>query len=157
LLDKRFPHMNRDFSWDMPYKPMACGPRIRARPVMHIYQENRVMEIRRLQPGKRMSQAVVHNGTVYLAGQVAEDTGQDVVGQTRQVLASIDALLKEAGTDKTRLLTTTIVLADMATFADMNSVWDGWVAAGNTPARATIEARLAAPQYRVEIIVTAAL
>lgn len=115
------------------------------------------MEIRRLQPGKRMSQAVVHNGTVYLAGQVAEDTGQDVAGQTRQVLTSIDALLKEAGTDKTRLLTATIVLADMTTFADMNSVWDDWVPAGNTPARATIEAKLAAPQYRVEIIVTAAL
>lgn len=115
------------------------------------------MEIRRLQPGKRMSQAVVHNGTVYLAGQVADDTGQDVAGQTRQVLASIDKLLKEAGTDKTRILTTTIVLADMASFADMNSVWDSWVAAGNTPARATIEAKLAAPQYRVEIIVTAAV
>lgn len=114
------------------------------------------MEIRRLQPGKRMSQAVVHNGTVYLAGQVAEDTGQDVAGQTRQVLASIDKLLNEAGTDKTRILTTTIVLADIATFAEMNGVWDSWIAAGNTPARATIEAKLAAPQYRVEIIVTAA-
>ena len=115
------------------------------------------MEIRRLQPGKRMSQAVVHNGTVYLAGQVADDTNQDVAGQTRQVLASIDKLLKEAGSDKTKILTATIVLKDIATFADMNAVWDGWVAAGNTPARATIEANLAAPQYRVEIIVTAAV
>ena len=115
------------------------------------------MEIRRLQPGKRMSQAVVHNGTVFLAGQVAEDTVQDVAGQTRQVLASIDKLLKEAGTDKTRILMTTIVLADMASFAEMNSVWDSWVATGHTPARATIEAKLAAPQYRVEIIVTAAI
>lgn len=115
------------------------------------------MEIRRLQPGKRMSQAVVYNNTVYLAGQVAEDTKQDVAGQTRQVLASIDALLKEAGSDKTKILTATIVLADMASFAEMNSVWDSWVATGNTPARATIEAKLAAPQYRVEIIVTAAV
>lgn len=115
------------------------------------------MEIRRLQPGKRMSQGVVHSGTVYLAGQVAEDTAQDVAGQTRQVLAGIDKLLAEAGTDKTRLLTATIVLADMGTFAAMNSVWDAWVSPGNTPARATIEAKLAAPQYRVEIIVTAAL
>ena len=115
------------------------------------------MEIRRLQPGKRMSQAVVYNNTVYLAGQVAEDTNQDVAGQTRQVLASIDKLLAEAGSDKTKILTATIVLADMATFAEMNSVWDTWVAQGNTPARATIEAKLAAPQYRVEIIVTAAV
>lgn len=115
------------------------------------------MEIRRLQPGKRMSQAVVYNNTVYLAGQVADDTNQDVAGQTRQVLASIDILLKEAGSDKTKILTATIVLADMATFAEMNSVWDTWVAQGHTPARATIEAKLAAPQYRVEIIVTAAL
>jgi enamine deaminase RidA (YjgF/YER057c/UK114 family) len=114
------------------------------------------MEIRRLQPGKRMSQAVVYNNTVYLAGQVADDTNQDVAGQTRQVLAGIDKLLKEAGSDKTKILTATIVLADMATFAEMNSVWDTWVAQGNTPARATIEAKLAAPQYRVEIIVTAA-
>lgn len=115
------------------------------------------MEIRRLHPGQRMSQAVVHNGTVYLAGQVADDTNQDVAGQTRQVLASIDKLLKEAGSDKTKILTATIVLKDIATFGEMNSVWDGWVAAGHPPARATIEANLAAPQYRVEIIVTAAV
>ena len=115
------------------------------------------MEIRRLQPGKRMSQAVVHNNTVYLAGQVADDTRQDVAGQTRQVLSTIDGLLAQAGTDKTKILTATIVLADMATFADMNAVWDTWVAQGNTPARATIEAKLAAPQYKVEIIVTAAV
>jgi enamine deaminase RidA (YjgF/YER057c/UK114 family) len=115
------------------------------------------MEIRRLRPGKRMSQAVVYNNTAYLAGQVADDTNQDVAGQTRQVLASIDALLKEAGTDKSKILSATIVLADMATFADMNSVWDAWVAPDHAPARATIEAKLAAPQYKVEIIVTAAV
>jgi enamine deaminase RidA (YjgF/YER057c/UK114 family) len=115
------------------------------------------MEIRRLQPGKRMSQAVVYNNTAYLAGQVADDTSQDVAGQTRQVLAAIDKLLAEAGCDKTRILTATIVLADMATFGDMNGVWDTWVPQGHTPARATIEAKLAAPQYKVEIIVTAAV
>ena len=84
------------------------------------------MEIRRLQPGKRMSQAVVHNNTVYLAGQVADQTRQDVAGQTRQVMSAIDRLLAQAGTDKTKILTATIVLADMATFADMNAVWDTW-------------------------------
>ncbi|HEY4134998.1 MAG TPA: RidA family protein [Alphaproteobacteria bacterium] len=114
------------------------------------------MEIRRLQPGKRMSEAVVHNGTVYLAGQVAADTSQDVAGQTRQVLASIDALLKEAGSDKTKILSAKICLRDISTFGEMNSVWDQWVPAGHTPARATIESRLAAPQYLVEIIVVAA-
>jgi enamine deaminase RidA (YjgF/YER057c/UK114 family) len=115
------------------------------------------MEIRRLQPGKRMSQAVIHQGTVYLAGQVAADPSQDVTGQTRQVLAGIDKLLTEAGTDKTRILSATVVLADMASFADMNAAWDAWVAPGEPPARATIEAKLAALHYRVEIIVTAAL
>lgn len=112
--------------------------------------------IQRLHTGPRMSQAVVHGNTVYLAGQVAEDPGADVAGQTRQVLAAIDALLAEAGTDKTRILSATIYLADIGTFAQMNSVWDKWVPAGHTPARATVEAKLAAPQYRVEIQVVAA-
>ena len=115
------------------------------------------MTIRRIEPGKRMSQASVHGNTVYLAGQVADDTAQDVAGQTRQVLAQIDKLLKEAGTDKSRILFAQIVLADIKTFADMNSVWDAWVAPGNTPARATIEAKLVAPEYKIEIIVTAAI
>lgn len=114
------------------------------------------MEIRRLQPGKRMSQAVVYNNTVYLAGQVADDPSQDVAGQTHQILASIDKLLAEAGSDKSKILSATIVLSDIRTFAEMNAVWDAWVAPGNTPARATIEAKLAGPQYRVEIIVVAA-
>jgi enamine deaminase RidA (YjgF/YER057c/UK114 family) len=104
-----------------------------------------------------MSQAVVHGNTVYLAGQVAGDPGADVAGQTRQVLAAIDALLAEAGTDKTRILSATIYLADIGTFAQMNSAWDTWVPAGHTPARATVEAKLAAPQYKVEIQVTAAV
>ena len=115
------------------------------------------MTIRRIEPGKRMSQASVHGNTVYLAGQVADDTQQDVAGQTRQVLAQIDKLLTEAGTDKSRILFAQIVLADIKTFADMNGVWDAWVAPGNTPARATIEAKLVAPEYKIEIIVTAAI
>jgi enamine deaminase RidA (YjgF/YER057c/UK114 family) len=112
--------------------------------------------IRRLQPGARMSQAVVHGNTIYLAGQVADDTSEGVAGQTRQILASIDRLLAEAGSDKTKLLSTTIYLADIATFAEMNSVWDTWVAQQQPPARATVEARLAAPAYKVEIQVIAA-
>ncbi|MFN7571238.1 MAG: RidA family protein [Betaproteobacteria bacterium] len=115
------------------------------------------MEIQRLQVGPRMSQAVVHGGSVYLAGQVADDPSQDVAGQTRQVLAAIDALLAQAGTDKTRILRAEIFLAEIATFAQMNSVWDAWVPAGHTPARATVEAKLAGPQWKVEIVVTAAL
>jgi enamine deaminase RidA (YjgF/YER057c/UK114 family) len=113
--------------------------------------------IRRLHTGPRMSQAVIHGTTVYLAGQVADDPSQDVAGQTRQILASIDRLLDEAGADKTRILSATIYLADIGTFAQMNSVWDTWVPLGHTPARATVEAKLAAPAYKVEIQVVAAL
>lgn len=104
-----------------------------------------------------MSQAVVCNGIVFLAGQVAGDPAQDVAGQTRQVLAAIDKLLGEAGSDKSRLLSANIFLADMTDFAAMNAVWDAWVSPGNTPARATVQAQLARPQWRVEIVVTAAL
>jgi enamine deaminase RidA (YjgF/YER057c/UK114 family) len=103
-----------------------------------------------------MSQAVVCNGLVFLAGQVAEDTAQDVGGQTRQVLAAIDRLLAEAGSDKSRLLSAQIFLADMADFAAMNKVWESWVVPGQTPARATVEAAMAGPKYLVEIVVTAA-
>jgi enamine deaminase RidA (YjgF/YER057c/UK114 family) len=112
--------------------------------------------IQRLHTGPRMSQAAIHGRTVYLAGQVADDPSQDVAGQTHQVLASIDRLLDEAGTDKTRILSATIYLADIGTFAQMNSVWDTWVPHGDTPARATVEAKLAAPAYKVEIQVIAA-
>jgi enamine deaminase RidA (YjgF/YER057c/UK114 family) len=114
------------------------------------------MEIRRIAPGPRMSMAVVHNGTVYLAGQVADDTSADVAGQTQQILAKIDALLAQAGTDKTRILSANIWLADIANFGAMNGVWDTWVPQGNTPARATVEAKLATPAYLVEIAVIAA-
>ena len=113
--------------------------------------------IKRLQAGPRMSQAVIHDRTVYLAGQVAHDPKADVYGQTTQILASIDRLLAEAGTDKTRILSAQVFLADIGTFADMNRAWDGWVPGGQTPARATIEAALATPDYRVEIMVIAAL
>lgn len=113
------------------------------------------MTIRRIEPGPRMSQAVIHGNVVHLAGQVGAP-GQSVAEQTRAVLAQIDALLAEAGTDKSKLLTATIWLADMATFGEMNAVWDAWIDPANPPARATGEVRLAAPEYKVEIIVTAA-
>jgi enamine deaminase RidA (YjgF/YER057c/UK114 family) len=113
--------------------------------------------IKRLEVGPRMSQAVVHGNTVYLAGQVADDTAADVAGQTRQVLAAIDRLLAAAGTDKTRILAATVYLADIGSFAAMNSAWEAWVASGHTPARATVEAALATPAYKVEIVVTAAV
>ena len=115
------------------------------------------MTLQRIKPGPRMSGAVVHGNTVYLAGQVANAAaGGSVTEQTREILQIIDGLLAEAGTDKTKLLMVNIWLSDMATFAEMNAVWDGWVAQGNTPARATVEAKLAAPQYTVEIAVIAA-
>lgn len=115
------------------------------------------MTIKRLQAGSRMSQAVIYNGIVWLAGQVADDASQDIGGQTKQVLAAIDKLLAEAGTDKSRLLTAQIFLADMADFAAMNAVWDAWVSPGNAPARATLEAPLARPGWKVEIVVSAAV
>jgi enamine deaminase RidA (YjgF/YER057c/UK114 family) len=115
------------------------------------------LSIKRFVTGPRMSQAVVHGNTVYIAGQVADDPTADVRGQTMQVLASIDRLLAAAGSDKTRILSATIYLADIGTFSQMNSAWDAWVAQGHTPARATVEARLAAPQYKVEIQVLAAV
>ena len=115
------------------------------------------MSITRLHPGPRMSQAVIHGDTVYLAGQVADQArGGSVGDQTREILAAIDRLLAEAGSDKTKILSATIYLADIKTFAEMNAVWDGWVPAGHTPARATVEARLAAAAYSVEIACVAA-
>ncbi|MBD8880225.1 MULTISPECIES: RidA family protein [Rhodanobacter] len=113
--------------------------------------------IHRIDAGPRMSEATVHNGIAYLAGQVAEDDSADVAGQTRQVLAAIDALLAQASSDKTRILRAQIFLADIADFADMNRVWDEWVVPGQGPARATVEARLARPEWKVEIVVTAAI
>ena len=113
--------------------------------------------IERLETGPRMSQAVIHNGVVYLAGQVAADApGASVKEQTRNILERTDRLLAAAGTNKSRLLQATVWLADMRTFDDMNSVWDKWVAEGATPARATVEAKLASPSYTVEMSFIAA-
>ena len=113
--------------------------------------------IQRIEPGPRMSMAVVHGSTVYLAGQVARNAaGKSVGEQTRDILSIIDGYLGQAGTDKTKLLSANIWLADIGTFNEMNAVWDAWVALGSTPARATVEAKLASPQYTVEIMVTAA-
>ena len=115
------------------------------------------MTIQRFDSGPRMSQVVVHGDTVYLAGVVANKAaGKRVTEQTQEVLAIIAGHLAKAGSDKSKLLTATIYLTDMKTFAEMNAVWDGWVSAGNTPARATVEAGLAAAPYKVEIMVTAA-
>jgi enamine deaminase RidA (YjgF/YER057c/UK114 family) len=113
------------------------------------------MSIKRIQTGPRMSQAVIHNKTVYLAGQVG--SGTTVAIQTREILAAIDALLAEAGTDKSRLLSATIWLTDMATFAEMNGVWQSWVLPGETPARATVVSpQLASAEFKIEIAVVAA-
>ena len=111
--------------------------------------------ITRFHVGPRLSETAVHNGTVYLAGQVGKP-GEPVAEQTREVLAQIDRLLAECGSDKTRILSAQVWLADMADFAEMNAVWDAWVDPANPPARATSEARLATPDYLVEIIVVAA-
>lgn len=115
------------------------------------------MTIARHSAGPRMSGAVVHNNTVYLAGQVASDGTANVKGQTEQVLKKIDDLLKAAGSDKSKLLSATIFLSDMRYFQDMNAVWDAWVSPGNTPGRATVEARLANPSLLVEIVAIAAV
>ena len=116
------------------------------------------MPLKRIEPGKRMSSAVIHRNRVYLAGFTPDAAlGKSVAEQTRDILAQIDATLKEAGTDKTMILKANIWLTDIATFAEMNSVWDAWVVPGQTPARATVEAKLAAPGIDVEIMVEAAL
>jgi enamine deaminase RidA (YjgF/YER057c/UK114 family) len=114
------------------------------------------MSIERFGVGPRMSEAVAFGNLVFLSGEVAEDRSQDVAGQTRQILASIDETLAKAGTDKTKILKANIWLADIKDFSAMNGVWDAWVAQGNTPARATVEAKLAAPDILVEIMVVAA-
>ena len=115
------------------------------------------MKVERHEVGPRMSQVVVHGDTVYLAGTVAhQNKGKSVTDQTREILATIDSHLAKAGTDKSKLLSANIWITDMANFAEMNAVWDAWVSPGNTPARATVEAKLATPEYKVEIMVVAA-
>jgi enamine deaminase RidA (YjgF/YER057c/UK114 family) len=115
------------------------------------------MKIARIEPGRRLSQCVVHGDTVYTAGIVTDNPKLDIKGQTEDVLRKLDLLLKQAGTGKAKLLTATIYLPDMKNFQTMNSVWDQWVDPANLPARATVGAALAAPEYLVEIAVVAAL
>lgn len=113
--------------------------------------------VQRFDVGARLSEMAVHNGTCWLAGQVPADASQDITGQTRQVLAAVDALLARAGSSKSRIVMCQIFLADMADFAAMNAVWDGWVPAGHAPPRATVQARLGKPEWKIEAVVTAAL
>lgn len=114
-------------------------------------------QIKRLQPGARMSEGTVHNGVVYLAGQVATSGAADIRAQVREVLAAIDQLLAEAGSGKADILKAEIFLADMADFPALNELWDAWVVPGSTPARATVQAKLAKPEWKIEIVVTAAV
>lgn len=114
------------------------------------------MAVQRFHVGPRLSEIAVHNGTVYLAGQIAEDTKQDIAGQMREVLGHVDRLLAEASSDKSLILSTQIYLSDMANFAAMNDVWDEWVPNGNTPPRATVQAQLADSACLVEVVVVAA-
>jgi enamine deaminase RidA (YjgF/YER057c/UK114 family) len=115
------------------------------------------MMVQRFDVGTRLSEMALHNGVCYLAGQVAGDATQDMVGQTRQVLAAIDALLARAGSDKGKLLMCQIFITDLAAFAAMNQVWEAWLPAGQAPPRATVLARLAKPEWKVEMVVTAAV
>ncbi|MBV8122628.1 MAG: RidA family protein [Paucibacter sp.] len=115
------------------------------------------MTIQRFDVGARMSEMAVHNGVVYLAGQIAEDGSQDIKGQTAQVLAAIDKLLARAGSDKSKILRAQIFIADLTDFPAMNEVWEAWVVPGHTPPRATVEAQLAKPEWKIEIVVTAAV
>ena len=115
------------------------------------------MAIQRHNVGKRLSEIVVHGNTVYLAGEVPDDGAKDITGQTEEVLSKSEKLLKQVGSDKSKLLSAQIFLPSMADFAAMNAVWEKWVVPGQTPARATIEAKLANPAYKVEIMCVAAL
>jgi len=114
------------------------------------------MEIKRLHVGKRLSEVAIHNQTVYLAGQIAEDKSKDIKGQTEEVLGHVDRLLAEAGSDKTCILSCQIYLSDLKNFPGMNEVWDAWVPNGHTPPRATVEAKLADPAWLIEVVVVAA-
>jgi enamine deaminase RidA (YjgF/YER057c/UK114 family) len=114
--------------------------------------------IARKHSNHRMSQLVVHGGTAYLAGQIAmENRGQSITKQTEEIMAAIDRLLAEAGTDKMHILSATVWLSDMKDFAEFNTVWDAWVPQGHVPARACVEAKLVAPDFNVEVAVVAAV
>lgn len=112
--------------------------------------------IQRFDVGARLSEMAIHDGTVYLAGQVPDDATQDIRGQTRQVLAAVDALLARAGSDKTQILMAQVFLADLADYDGMNEAWDAWVPRGHAPPRATVQAALAKKEWRIEVVVTAA-
>lgn len=118
---------------------------------------NLMQGLHRFHVGDRLSEMAVYNGTVYLAGQVPDDASQDIRGQTAQVLAMVDKLLAEAGTDRARILMAQIFLADLSDYDGMNEVWDDWVPPGDAPPRATVQARLARPEWKIEIVVTAAI
>ncbi len=113
--------------------------------------------VQRFDVGTRLSEMAVHNGLCFLAGQVPADASQDMAGQAAQVLAAIDALLARAGTDKRKILMCQIYIKDLADFPALNAVWEAWVPAGHAPPRATVQANLAKPEWRVEMVVTAAL
>jgi enamine deaminase RidA (YjgF/YER057c/UK114 family) len=113
--------------------------------------------VARLQPGSRLSEGAVHSGVVYLAGQVAQDASKDIGGQTRDVLASVDRLLATAGSDKSMILMAQIFLADMSDFDGMNVAWDAWVPRDNLPPRATVHAALTRPEWKIEVVITAAV
>ena len=113
--------------------------------------------IRRIEVGSRFSEVAIHNGVAYLAGQVPFDDSANIYEQTRQVLSEVDKWLAKAGSDKSRILIAQIYLADMSDYAEMNRAWDEWVAPNNAPPRACVEAKLANPNWKVEIVVTAAV
>jgi enamine deaminase RidA (YjgF/YER057c/UK114 family) len=112
--------------------------------------------VQRFDVGPRLSEMAVHNGVCYLAGQVASEGG-DISAQTRSVLAQIDSLLARAGTDRSKILMCQIFITDLAEFPALNAVWEAWVAPGNAPPRATVKAALAKPEWKVEMVVTAAV
>ncbi len=126
-------------------------------PIWHNTRHKEVIMVQRFDVGARLSEMAIHNGVVYLAGQIPEDPNLDIEGQTLQVLQAIDRLLERAGTDKRKLLMVQIFLVDLKDFEGMNRVWDNWVVPGHTPPRATVQANLASPKWRLEVVATAAL
>jgi len=114
-------------------------------------------DVKRIDPGPRLSEATIHDGRIYCSGMIPEDLSADITGQVKQALGEIDSLLAKGGSDKTKILSAVIWLSDINDFAAMNAVWDAWVVPGQTPARATVQARLSAPDMKVEIMVVAAL
>jgi enamine deaminase RidA (YjgF/YER057c/UK114 family) len=141
----------------LPVARFSFGPAAAATPARPL-REDTPMTITRIDPGPRMSQAVVHGNTVYLAGQVSMNAkGGSIEAQTADILKEIDSLLAKAGTSKSNILATTIYLSDIKTFSEMNKAWEAWVDPNNTPARATVEAKLADAAWGVEIVVIAAL